>query len=78
MRALAKESKVAMELTTNDGFSTDKETLYMLGGVAMVVFGAGLILSNPLVRRYLGQVGLGSLAQAALPDIDRYLKLRNM
>jgi hypothetical protein len=50
----------------------------MLGGVAMVVFGAGLILSNPLVRRYLGQIGIGNLAQAALPDIDRYLRLRNM
>jgi len=61
-----------------NGLSADKETLYMLGGVAMVVFGAGLILSNPLVRRYLGQVGIGNLAQAALPDIDRYLRLRNM
>ncbi|HEY4054745.1 MAG TPA: hypothetical protein VGL74_13430 [Terriglobales bacterium] len=59
-------------------FLADKETLYMLGGVAMVVFGARLILSNPLVRRYLGQIGIGNLAQAALPDIDRYLRLRNM
>ena len=61
-----------------NGLTSDKETLYMLGGIAMVVFGAGLILSNPLVRRYLGQMGLGSLAQAALPDIDRYLRLKNM
>lgn len=57
---------------------TDKETLYMLGGLAFMVFGAGLILSNPLIRRYLGGVGIGSLAQAALPDLDRYLKLRAM
>ncbi len=57
---------------------TDKDTLYMLGGVACIVFGAGLILSNPLVRKYLGQVGIGNLAQAALPDLDRYLKLRSM
>jgi hypothetical protein len=56
----------------------DKDTLYMLGGVALVVFGAGLILSNPIVRRYLGQFGVGNLAQAALPDLDRYLKLRAM
>ena len=70
---------MARELAeTTNGFSADKETLYMLGGVAMVVFGAGLILSNPLVRRYLGQIGVGNLAQAALPDIDRYLRLRNM
>ena len=31
----------------------------MLGGVALMIFGAGLVLSNPTVRRYLGQVGLG-------------------
>lgn len=58
--------------------STDKDTLYMLTGAAFIVFGAGLILSNPLVRKYLGQAGIGSLAQAALPDLDRYLKLRSM
>jgi hypothetical protein len=37
-----------------------------------------LILSNPQIRRYLGQVGVGNLLTAALPDFDRYLKLRNM
>ncbi|MGC2449448.1 MAG: hypothetical protein WA477_17495 [Candidatus Sulfotelmatobacter sp.] len=58
--------------------STDKDTLLMLGGVAFMVFGAGLILSNPLVRRYMGQIGIGNLAQNALPDLERYLKLRAM
>jgi hypothetical protein len=57
---------------------TDKETLYMLGGAALILFGTGLILSNPTVRRYLGQLGVGSLLTAALPDLDRYLRLRNM
>ena len=57
---------------------TDKDTLYMLGGAALILFGAGLILSNPLVRRYMGQIGIANLAQAAMPDIDRYLKLRQM
>jgi hypothetical protein len=57
---------------------TDKDTLYMLGGAALIMFGTGLILSNPMVRRYLGQLGVGNLMQAALPDVDRYLKLRNM
>ena len=50
----------------------------MLGGAALIMFGTGLILSNPMVRRYLGQLGVGNLMQAALPDVDRYLKLRNM
>jgi hypothetical protein len=62
----------------NSNSSTDKDTLFMLGGVACIVFGAGLILSNPMVRRYLGQVGVGNLVQDALPDLDRYLKLRSM
>ena len=64
--------------SNHSDFTTDKDTLYMLGGVALIVFGAGLILSNPVVRRYLGQAGVGSLVQAALPDLDRYLKLRAM
>jgi hypothetical protein len=70
---------VAMEFSEGTNHSgSDKDTLYMLGGVALIVFGTGLILSNPLVRRYLGQLGVGNLVQTALPDIDRYLKLRAM
>jgi len=71
---------VAMELLepTTNGNGSDKDTLYMLGGVALVIFGAGLILSNPFVRRYLAQLGVGNIAQAAMPDIERYLKLRAM
>ena len=61
-----------------NGNGSDKETLYLLGGAALVLFGAGLILTNPTVRGYLKQVGVGDLLQAALPDVDRYLKLRAM
>ena len=70
---------MAMELYKDGNHvGTDKEILYMLGGAALILFGTGLILSNPTVRRYLGQLGVGSLLTAALPDLDRYLKLRNM
>ena len=62
----------------NAKMGTDVDTLYLLGGVALVVFGAGLILSNSTARRYLGQVGLGDLTQMALPDFERYMKLRSM
>ncbi len=55
-----------------------RDTLFLLGGAAMVVFGAGLILSTPIMRRYLGGVGIGNLVQAAIPDFERYLKLRSM
>jgi hypothetical protein len=70
---------VAMEFsegTSNIG--SDKDTLYMLAGAALILFGTGLILSNPIVRRYLGQLGVGNLVLAALPDVDRYMKLRAM
>jgi hypothetical protein len=71
---------VAMELveSSTNGNANDKDTLYMLGGVSLIVFGAGLILSNPFVRRYMSQIGVGNLAHAAIPDIERYLKLRAM
>ena len=64
--------------TNTNGNGMDKDTLYMLGGVALMIFGAGLILSNPVVRRYMGRLGMGNLANAALPDFERYLKLRAM
>lgn len=57
---------------------SDKETLYLLGGVALMIFGAGLILANPTVRRYLAHVGWGSFATAALPDLERFFRLRSM
>ena len=71
---------MTMELaeSTTNGSGSDKETLYMLGGVALVVFGAGLILSNPVVRRYMSRLGIGNLAQVVIPDVERYLKLRAM
>jgi hypothetical protein len=69
---------VATENRNGNGSFNDKDTLFMLSGVALIVFGAGLILSNPIAKRYLGQFGVGDLANAALPDLDRYLKLRSM
>ena len=62
----------------NGNGATDKETLYMLGGIALVVFGAGLILSNPAIRKYMGEIGIGGIAQNIVPDVERYFKLRAM
>ena len=56
----------------------NKDTLYVLGGVALLVVGAGLVLTNPTVRKYLEQIGIGNFASAALPDIERYFRLRSM
>jgi len=71
---------MSMELaeSTENGIGNDKDTLYMLGGVALVVFGAGLVLSNPFIRRYLSRIGIGNLAHTVMPDVEKYLKLRAM
>jgi hypothetical protein len=77
---------MSMELSTyssrGNGAVSDandsRDTLYLLGDAALVVFGAGLMLSTPLVRRMLGGVGIGSLISAAAPDFERYMKLRDM
>lgn len=63
---------------TPNGLGSDKETLYLLSGVALLVFGTGLVLSNPVIRRYLSGFGVGNLAQAVMPDVERYFKLRSM
>ncbi|MFZ0312714.1 MAG: hypothetical protein WAL85_08415 [Candidatus Korobacteraceae bacterium] len=56
----------------------DRDTLFMLSGIALMVFGAGLILSNPVAQKYLGRLGVPNLAKDALPDLERYLRLRAM
>lgn len=61
-----------------NGSAEGRDTLYMLGGVALMVFGAGLILSNPVIRRYMSQLGIGNLTSAVMPDVERYFKLRAM
>ncbi|HEX2455953.1 MAG TPA: hypothetical protein VHI99_19800 [Vicinamibacterales bacterium] len=69
-----------MERNAQNGNSqmSDRDTLFLLGGAAFVLFGAGLLLSTDTVKRYLGQVGVGDLVQATMPDVDKYLKLRSM
>jgi hypothetical protein len=69
---------IKVTASTRKGIGSDKETLYLLGAAALLLAGAGLLLSNPVVRRYLSRLGVGNLAQAAIPDIARYLKLRAM
>ena len=75
---LAMEDTRLMEFSRSNNSGTDKDTLYLLGGAALMLMGAGLILSNPVIRRYMGQIGVGGLVASALPDLDRYLKLRQM
>ncbi len=58
--------------------SNDRDTMFMFGGAALMLLGAGMILSNPAIKKYLGQMNPSGLLTAALPDLDKYLKLRAM
>jgi hypothetical protein len=58
--------------------SESKDILLAVGGLALVVFGAGLIMSHPFIRKYLGQAGIGGMAAAAIPDLERYMRLKSM
>jgi hypothetical protein len=67
-----------LERTNGQGASETRDTMFLLGGAALVLFGAGLILSTPMVKRALGGVGIGNLIGAAIPDLERYMKLKAM
>ena len=72
---------MSMEVMQQSNSQVDREgreTMYLLGGVAMVVFGAGLILSTPSIRRYLGGMKFANIIEAAIPDLGRYMKMRAM
>ncbi len=72
----------------NNGAGDSKDMLYLVGGVALLIAGAGLILAHPQVQRQV-RAGLdrivpgipenltGGLA-TVVPDFQRYLKLRSM
>ena len=77
-----------MEYENEDGSSDSRDTLYLMGGLALMVLGAGLIMSNPKVRKTVstglssilpelqGKIGLNFAEVGS--DIKRYMKLRSM
>ncbi|MDQ1410315.1 MAG: hypothetical protein QOJ41_2050 [Acidobacteriaceae bacterium] len=75
---------MAMKLNTRnvsryEGWpSNERDTLIMLGGVALVVIGAGIVLSNPAVWRYVERSPLKNVISNLIPDVERYFKLRAM
>ena len=72
--------------TTSSGDS--KDMLYLVGGLALLIAGAGLILAHPEVRRQvrsgLDRVlpgipeNLTSSLSTVVPDFQRYMRLRSM
>jgi hypothetical protein len=71
-----------------NGDSDDtRDMLYLVGGVALVVLGAGLIATHPSVRKSLATAATAILPdlKAKLPDlssvgtdVQRYLSLKSM
>ena len=65
-----------------------KETLFLFGGVALSIMGAGLILSIPEIRKVIekqvkemkseGAEGMSAKLGGLLPDVQRYMRIRNM
>lgn len=72
----------------NNGSNGNRDALYLAGGVALMVFGAGLVLSHPALRQTIstalssvvpglqGKMGLD--LSAIGPDIQRYLRIKDM
>ncbi len=67
-----------MQMNRNDSSNETRDTLLLVGGVALVVFGSGLILASPLIRQLLGGMGITGMLQGAVPDVQRYFKLKAM
>ena len=71
-----------------NGSGDSKDMLYLVGGLALLIAGAGLILAHPQVQRQVRNsldrilpglpdnlaVGLATV----VPDFQRYMKLRSM
>lgn len=79
-----------MENNGSKGSDESKDMLYLVGGLALLVAGAGLIMAHPTVRRQV-RSGLdrvipnllesGNMAgglSTVVPDIERYMKIRAM
>lgn len=72
----------------NDGSDESKDMLYLVGGFALLVAGAGLIMAHPQIRKQM-RAGLDRVLPGVqdnfnlglttvVPDFQRYLKIRSM
>jgi hypothetical protein len=72
----------------NNNSSEGRDILYLMGGLSLMILGAGLVLSNPTVRKTVStglSLVLPDLQGKLVPDmsslgsdIQRYVKLRSM
>lgn len=72
----------------NNGSNGSKDMLYLVGGLALLVAGAGLIMAHPMVRQQLRDglsralpgipENLSGGLSTVVPDFQRYMKIRSM
>jgi hypothetical protein len=73
---------------TKSDSDESKDMLYLVGGLAFLIAGAGLIMSHPEVRKQL-RAGLDRVlpglqdnfnfgVTTVVPDFQRYMKIRSM
>ncbi|MGB9181692.1 MAG: hypothetical protein WCB68_20850 [Pyrinomonadaceae bacterium] len=72
----------------NNGSNGSKDMLYIVGGLALLIAGAGLIMAHPTVRQQLRAnldrvmpelpQSLSGGLSTVVPDFQRYLKIRQM
>jgi hypothetical protein len=70
------------------GADDSKDMLYLVGGLALLLAGAGLIMAHPAVRKQVRNgldrlvpgipENLSSGLSTVVPDLQRYLKIRSM
>lgn len=72
----------------NSETEDSKDMLYLVGGFALLVAGAGLIMAHPEIRKQV-RAGLGRVLpgvqdnlnmglSTVVPDFQRYMKIRSM
>jgi hypothetical protein len=72
----------------NSGSNGSKDMLYLVGGLALLIAGAGLIMAHPGIRQQLKSnldrvlpgipQNLSTGLSTVVPDFQRYMKMRNM
>jgi hypothetical protein len=72
----------------NNGSGESRDMLYLVGGLAFLIAGAGLVMAHPEVRKQV-RAGLDRVLPGlqdkfnlgfttVVPDFQRYMKLRSM
>jgi hypothetical protein len=78
-----------MEKPNNDQMDSEaKDILFLSGGAALMILGAGMVLAHPTLRKS-AKAALTALmpdlegplkagVRGVLPDVERYLRLKGM